>query len=66
MFVKAEFNEKGNADRYTAHLADLTKWRNGNPKVIDNICKKLFNRAQSVPLLLSIPVAFRSDQLVQL
>jgi hypothetical protein len=45
MFIKAEFNEKDNADRYKAHLTDLTKWRNGNPKVIDNICKKLFNRA---------------------
>jgi hypothetical protein len=45
MFIKAEFNEKDNADRYKAHLADLTIWHNGNPKVIDNICKKLFNRA---------------------
>jgi len=45
MFIKAEFNEKDNADRYKAHLTDLTKWRKGNPKVIDNICKKLFNRA---------------------
>ena len=46
MYVKAEFNEKSNTDRYKAHLADVTKWRNGTPTVVDNICKKLFNRAQ--------------------
>ena len=45
MFIKAEFNKKDNMDCYTAHLTDLTKWHKGNPKVIDNICKKLFNRA---------------------
>ena len=53
MFVKAEFNEKDNADRYKAHLTDLTKWRNGKPQVIDNICKKLFNRAQWVCSILA-------------
>ena len=46
MFVKAEFNEKSNTDRYKAHLADVTKWRNGSPIIVDNIRKKLFNRAQ--------------------
>ena len=44
--VKAEFNEKSNTDRYKAHLADVTKWRNGTPTVVNNICKKLFNHAQ--------------------
>ena len=53
MFVKAEFNEKGNADRYKAHLTDLTKWRNGKSQVVDNICKKLFNRAQWVCSILA-------------
>ena len=46
MFVKAGFNEKSNTDRYKAHLADVTKWCNGTPTVVDNICKKLFNHAQ--------------------
>ena len=48
MFVKAEFNEKTNADHYSAHLADLTKWHHRTPTVVDNICKKLFTHAQYI------------------
>ena len=46
MFVKAEFNEKSNTDHYKAHLVDITKWCDGSPIIVDNICKKLFNCAQ--------------------
>ena len=46
MFVKAKFNEKSNTKCYKAHLADVTKWCNGSPIVVNNIHKKLFNHAK--------------------
>lgn len=45
VYIKANFDETTNGERFKGHLKGVMEWQNDNPEVVDKICQKLFKRA---------------------
>jgi hypothetical protein len=53
IFIKnPSFDEAENLPRYMVHLEKLVEWCSLNPKVVDKILQKKYNRMQCIHLYL--------------